>query len=261
MATHEVIDLALIPGSSCDERLFAPQVDALRGTVGIHLVDNTQQPRIDRLAHAALDRLPERFAVTGLSQGGLVACEIVRQAPERVTGLALLDTLPGPGLRIDRVRHRLAIGMLAARAFGPIDRIMWPRYVAPARRDDADLHAVVVAMMHANGARGLINQQRIFLTRPDYRPLLAQIAVPTLVLVGDQDTLAPVAAATATAAAIPGADLVIVPDSGHLTTLEAPAAVTAALQHWLHRIRQNTDTAPTPDASTAPARSTQRTTP
>ncbi len=245
MQTHEVIDLALVPGSGCDERLFAPQVEALGGTVRVHLVENTDQPRIDRLAGAALARLPDRFALAGLSQGGLVALEIVRQAPERVTGLALLDTLPGPGLRVDRLRHRLAIAMLAARAHRPIDRIMWPRYVAPAHLDDADLHAVVRAMMRANGTRGLINQQRIFLTRPDYRPLLPEITVPTLVLVGDQDTLAPVEAAVATAEAIPDADLVTVPGSGHLTTLEAPAAVTAALQHWLHRIRQNASTART----------------
>lgn len=242
MTTSEVLDLALVPGSGCDGRLYAPQVEALRGAARTHVVENTAQPRIDRLARAALGRLPDRFALAGMSQGGLVALEIVRQAPQRVTGLALLDTLPGPGLRIDRVRHRLAIALLAARAFSPIDRIMWPRYVAPARLDDADLHAVVRAMMHANGARGLINQQRIFLTRPDYRPLLPKIAVPTLVLVGDQDTLAPVGAATATAAAIPNAELVTVPGSGHLTTLEAPAAVTAALQQWLDRVRRHADT-------------------
>lgn len=248
MATGE--HLVLVPGSGCDGRLFAPQVEALHGTVRIHVVPNTEQPRIDRLARAALDRLPDRFALAGLSQGGLIALEIIRQAPERVTGLALLDTLPGPGLRADRIRHRLAIAMLAARAFGPVDRIMWPRYVAPAHVDDTDLHTLVRAMMRANGARGLINQQRIFLTRPDYRPLLPTIAVPTLVLVGDQDTLAPVEAAAATAAAIPDADLVTVPGSGHLTTLEAPAAVTAALRHWLHRVRRNTPTSAS-DPSTA----------
>lgn len=254
MATGE--HLALVPGSGCDERLFAPQVDALRDTVRSHVVRNTEQPRIDRLARTALDRLPDRFALAGLSQGGLVALEIVRQAPERVTGLALLDTLPGPGLRADRIRHRLAIALLAARAFGPVDRIMWPRYVAPAHLHDTDLHKVVRAMMHATGVRGLINQQRVFLTRPDYRPLLPAITVPTLVLVGDQDTLAPVAAATATAGAIPDAELVTVPGSGHLTTLEAPAAVTAALRHWLHRIRRNTGT---PTSASDP--STARTAP
>lgn len=113
------MDLASVPGSGCDGRLFAPQVEALRGTARTHVVENTAQPRIDRLARAALRRLPDRFAPAGLSQGGLIALEIVRQAPERVPGLALLDT-------------------------------------------------------------------RIFLTRPDYRPLLPQIAVPALVLVGDR---------------------------------------------------------------------------
>lgn len=250
------IDLALVPGSGCDGRLFGPQVDALGDVARIQVVDNTGQPRIDRVARAALDRLPDRFALAGLSQGGLVALEIVRQAPERVAGLALLDTLPGPGLQVDRVRHRLAIALLAVRAFGPIDQIMWPRYVAPAHRDDADLHTLVRAMMRATGARGLIDQQRIFLTRPDYRPLLPRVAVPTLVLVGDQDVLAPAEAATATAAAIPGAELVTVPGSGHLSTLEAPATVTAALQRWLRRIPQD------PPASTpATDSSTPRTAP
>src|SRR3954447_13513808 len=124
MSTREVLDLAWVPGSGRDGRLFAPQIDALHGTARPYVVENTTRPRIDHLAREVLGRLPARFALAGLSQGGLVALEIVRQAPERVTGLALLDTLPGPGLRIDRVRHRLAIAMLAARAFGPIDRIM-----------------------------------------------------------------------------------------------------------------------------------------
>jgi pimeloyl-ACP methyl ester carboxylesterase len=249
MTTREVLDLGLVPGSGCDGRLFEPQIDALRGAARPYVVENTTRPRIDHLAREMLGRLPARFALAGLSQGGLVALEIVRQALQRVTGLALLDTLPGRGLRIDRVRHRLAIAMLAARAFGPIDRIMWPRYVAPAHLDDTGLHDVVRAMMHATGARGLINQQRIFLTRPDYRPLLPQIAVPTLVLVGDQDTLAPVEAAGATAAAIPDAELITVTGSGHLTTLESPAAVTSALQQWLDRVRRHVDT-PAPAAST-----------
>jgi pimeloyl-ACP methyl ester carboxylesterase len=250
MASDE--HLVLVPGSGCDERLFAPQIDALADTLRVHVVENTEHPRIDQLASTAVQRLPERFALAGLSQGGLVALEIIRQAPQRVSGLALLDTLPGPGLRIDRLRHRMAIAMLATRAFGPIDRIMWPRYVAPARLGDTDLHDVVRAMMHATGARGLINQQRIFLTRPDYRPLLPRITVPTLVLVGELDTLAPVAAAAETAAAIPNAELVTVPGSGHLSTLEAPTAVATALQQWLDRVEQQAD---------APATTTEPPTP
>ena len=72
-------DLALVPGSGCDERLFAPQIAALRGAVRIHVVENTEQPRIERLARSALARLPGCFALAGLSQGGLVALEIYRQ--------------------------------------------------------------------------------------------------------------------------------------------------------------------------------------
>lgn len=250
MRLERAIDLVLVPGSSCDARVFAPQVAALEGRVRTGTVDITRHSRIDRLAAAALDALPERFALAGLSMGGLVALEIHRQAPERVMGLALLDSLAEPGLAIDRVRHRMAIGMLATRAYWPIDRIMWPRYVAPHRLGDADLHRTVLAMMRATGPRGLINQQRVFLTRPDYRPHLPAIAVPTLVLVGEEDTLAPLASARATAAAIPGAELVTVPGSGHLSTLEAPDAVTEALGQWLDRLAPGTAALATPTPRT-----------
>lgn len=226
-------DLVLVPGSGCDHRLFQHQVAALEPRTRIHLVDNTRHARIDRLAAAALRTLPDRFALAGLSQGGLIALEIVRQAPERVTRLALLDTLPAPGLRSDAVLHRVAIAMITLRLFGPIEAMMWPRYVHPDRLTDQPLRQLVGDMMRANGAAGLVNQQKIFLSRPDYRPLLPGIAVPTLVLVGADDTLAPPDAARATAAAIPGARLVVIPGAGHLTTLEAPQAVTDALSTWL----------------------------
>lgn len=226
-------ELVLVPGSGCDHRLYQHQITALEPSTRIHLVDNTRHNRIDRLAADALQTLPDRFALAGLSQGGLIALEILRQAPERVTRLALLDTLPAPGLSSDAFLHRLAIAMITLRMFGPIEAMMWPRYVHPDRLTDQPLRQLVGDMMRANGAAGLVNQQKIFITRPDYRPVLPGITVPTLVVVGAGDALAPPEAARATAAAIPGAKLLIIPDAGHLTTLEAPDAVTEALTTWL----------------------------
>jgi len=98
MTDRQTCDLALVPGSGCDARLFASQIHALEPEFKVYVIDNTRHPRIERLAAAALEQLPDRFALGGLSLGGLIALEIYRQAPERVTGLALLDTLPGPPL-------------------------------------------------------------------------------------------------------------------------------------------------------------------
>ena len=229
----ELDELVLVPGSGCDHRLWQHQITALEPHTRIHLVDNTRHACIDQLATDALRTLPDRFALAGLSLGGLIALEILRQAPGRVTRLALLDTLPAPGRRSDAVLHRLAIAMITLRLFGPIEAMMWPRYVHPARLTDQPLRQLVGGMMRANGVAGLVNQQKIFITRPDYRPLLPGIAVPTLVLVGAGDTLAPPEAARATASAIPGSRLLVIPDAGHLTTLEAPETVTEALTSWL----------------------------
>lgn len=228
-------DLVLVPGSGCDQRLYQHQIATLEPRTRIHLVDNTRHDRIERLAADSLQTLPDTFALAGLSQGGLIALEILRQAPDRVTRLALLDTLPAPGRSSDAVLHRLAIAMITLRMFGPIEAMMWPRYVHPDRLTDRPLRKLVGDMMRANGAAGLVNQQKIFITRPDYRPLLPDISVPTLVLVGAGDTLAPPDAARATAAAIPGSRLLVIPDAGHLTTLEAPEAVAEALSTWLTR--------------------------
>lgn len=231
---HSSLDeLVLVPGASCDHRLYRHQVEALSPHTQIHVVDTTRHARIETLAAEVLSTLPERFALAGLSQGGLIALEMIKQAPERVTRLALLDTLPGPGLRSDAVLHRLAIAMISLRMFPVIDTIMWPRYVHPDRLDDVDLRRLVGRMLRATGVRGLINQQRIFITRPDYRPVLPGITVPTLVLVGVQDSMAPPQAARATAAAVPGATWVVIPDAGHLTSLESPGRVTEELTTWL----------------------------
>lgn len=237
--TSRLGHLALVPGSGCDERLFAHQIRELSPDATIHLVDNVSYSRIEELAREELEKLPERFALAGLSMGGLVALEMIRQAPERISGLALLDTLPEPGLASDRTNHRLAIATISLRLYGPIEKMMWPRYVAPGRLEDGELRGLVKDMMIANGVRGLINQQRIFITRPDYRPILRTIGVPALVLVGEEDTLAPPRASVEAASEIPDAELVVVPGSGHLSTLEAPEAVTTALRSWLERVASN----------------------
>ena len=165
--------------------------------------------------------------------GGYIAFEIMRQAPERVTKLALLDTLATADTP-ERSQGRRDLIALAEQ-YG-LDRVMdklLALFIHANRLADADLVATVRGMARDTGLAAFKRQQMAIIGRPDSRPGLAQIRCPTLLLVGRQDALTPVAAHAAMQAAIPASRLHVVEDCGHLSTLERPEAVTAALLAWL----------------------------
>jgi pimeloyl-ACP methyl ester carboxylesterase len=182
----------------------------------------------DILAHA-----PPRFALAGLSMGGYVAFETMRQAPERVLKLALLDTTARPDTPEQAERRKTQIEMTRAGRHGEIPALLFPVLVHASRRGDAALRALVDAMFFDLGPEAHIRQQTAILTRPDSRPGLSSIRCPTLVAAGDGDELTPPAIAAEIAGAIAGAKLAIVPESGHLSTLERPAAVSNLLVEWI----------------------------
>jgi pimeloyl-ACP methyl ester carboxylesterase len=187
------------------------------------------------VAAAVLETAPPRFALAGLSMGGYVALELWRQAPGRIVKLALLDTQArADAAPAAEVRKR----MIELGEDGKLDKIheaLWPRLVSPGRREDRALEIVVRRMLQEVGAAAFVRQQRAILGRPDSRATLPTIAVPTLVLVGSEDQLTPPDLAREMASAIAGANLVMVPGAGHLSSLEKPDAVTAALAGWLAR--------------------------
>jgi len=185
------------------------------------------------IARRILAMAPPRFALAGLSMGGYIAFEIMRQAPERVAKLALLDT----GARADvpemtERRHAL-MAVAEGGRYAEIPDLAFPLYVHPDRRDDEALKRIVRAMAMETGLEGYLRQQRAIMSRPDSRPGLAAIKCPTLVLVGEGDEATPPELAREMAAGIAGSRLVIIPNSGHLSTLEQPQAVTAALVEWM----------------------------
>jgi pimeloyl-ACP methyl ester carboxylesterase len=225
--------IVFIPGLACTQALFRPQMeDIARGRTPI-LLDHTLDETIARIAARFLADAPERFALIGLSMGGYIALEIMRQARERVTRLALLDTSARPDTEEATERRRRLIAIAEGGRLIDIHPLLWERLVAPARRGDATLEAIVWAMMRDSGAETFIRQQRAIIGRADSRPFLALIRVPTLVLVGSEDAITPSELAEEMAGGIAGARLVVVPGSGHLSTLEAPQAVNAALSRWL----------------------------
>jgi len=225
--------LVLIPGLANTPRLFEPQIAALSAELRIIVADHTRHESIREIAARLLEGTPERFALAGLSMGGYVAMEVLRQAPERVERLALLDTTARPDTPEARQDRERMIGLAEAGRFDGILEKLWPRLVHPDRQSDVELKNVVLGMMREVGAEAYIRQQRAIMARPDSRPLLPGIEIPTLVLVGEADAITPPEVAREMAEAIEWASLVVVPEAGHLSSLEQPDRVTQALRLWL----------------------------
>jgi pimeloyl-ACP methyl ester carboxylesterase len=223
----------LVPGLTCSARLYAEQVPALWRFGPVVIADHTRDDTMAAIARRILAAAPPRFALAGLSMGGYIALEIMRQAPERVARLALLDT----GARADMpemTERRHALMTLAKDGrYAEIPDLAFPLYVHRDRRGDEALKRIVRAMAAETGLEGYLRQQQAIMSRPDSRPSLAAIRCPTLVLVGEGDEATPPELAREMAAGIAGSRLVIIPDSGHLSTLEQPQAVTAALVEWM----------------------------
>ena len=198
-------------------------------TVAAHTRDDT----IPAIARRILTDAPPRFALAGLSMGGYIALEIMRQAANRVDRLALLDTNARDDSPEAQEKRHANIALAETGRFDEAIELVWPMLVHPARHNDAVLKQIHVTMCHDVGAEAYVRQQRAILARADSRPLLGSIRCPTLVLVGEQDELTPPFLSEEMAAGVPGAKLVKVRHCGHLSTLEEPDAVNAALVEWM----------------------------
>jgi len=225
--------LVLVPGLLCTGALWAPQIADLADIADCVVADHTRHSTMAGIARSILDAAPPRFALAGLSMGGYIAYEIVRQAPERVERLALLDT----GSRADTSERTAARRDLLANAgregVRRAQELLMPALIHPSRLDDKPLVDTVLQMAVDTGLEAFGRQEEALIGRPDNRPLLPSIRCPTLVLVGREDALTPPELAREIANGIPGARLEVIPDCGHLSTLERPDAVNRELRAWL----------------------------
>jgi len=226
------VPTVLIPGLACSARLYAGQIAALWRHGPVMVADHTRQDSMAAIAASILAEAPPRFALAGLSMGGYVSFEILRQAPGRVARLALLDTQATPDAPEAGERRRAQIALARQGRMREVVDQLFPNLVHPARVDDRTLLELNYRMAEEVGVEGFVRQQTAIIGRPDSRPDLPRIACPTLVLVGDGDRITPEAKAREMAEAIDGAQLVVIPASGHLSTLEQPEMVTAALEAW-----------------------------
>lgn len=224
-----------IPGMMLDGRMYGAQIAAMAAQHAATVADISRASSIAAMARDALDAAPERFALVGLSLGGIVALEIQRQAGERVTHLALLDTTPHADLP---GRGAMRLEQLAAVARGELARVLEasnPQYLADRNRGDRTLLESILDMGLALGPEVFRRQSLALKDRGERRGLLGAISCPVLVLCGREDRLCPVQVHLDMADQIPRADLVVLAETGHLSPMENPAAVTAALLHLLGR--------------------------
>ena len=225
--------ILLVPGLASSPRIYAPVVPDLWQFGPVTVANHIRDDHMALIARRILAEAPPRFALAGHSMGGYIAFEIMRQAPERVARLALLNTQA----RSDTLEATTRRRTMMARASGGEYRAMldelFPGFVHPSRREDATLRQLVHDMGEDVGAEAFVRQQEAIISRPDSRPVLATIKCPTLVLSGDEDNTIPNALSVEMADNIHNARLVILPNCGHLPQVEQPEATAKALVEWL----------------------------
>jgi pimeloyl-ACP methyl ester carboxylesterase len=228
--------LVLVPGLLCDDRLWRPQDERLADLSDPVIADVIGDGSISEMARSVLGAAPpvERFALAGLSMGGYVALEVMRVAPDRVACLALLDTSARADTQEQTAARRALIELARKGRFDEVPRRLLPRIVHPDRLGDERLTSTVFGMADAVGPEAFVRQEEAIIGRRDSREELPNITCPTLVLCGREDALTPLHLHEEMAFLVPHSRLVIVEECGHLSTLERPEAVTAAMRKWLH---------------------------
>ena len=226
-----------IPGLICSADLFAAQLAGLDHPVAPRLADTLGRDSLAGMAAAALDSTDGMVVPVGLSMGGYVALEMVRQAPERVRGVGLLSTAYGTDTDERRAQREATIRMAQSDSFRGVTRHLLKSFLSPAAMQDDALVARVIAMAESVGRENFVRQQKAILARRGQADTLRGLQVPALVLCGSLDTLTPPHISEEMAALAPDAELVILEDVGHLSTMEAPDAVTASLNAFLARLR------------------------
>jgi pimeloyl-ACP methyl ester carboxylesterase len=231
----EMLPLLLIPGLLCDESQWTHQIRYLAEVSTVQVVETTLDDTLGGIVARALSSAPPRFALAGLSMGGYVAFEFMRQAPERVSRLALLDTSARDDDADTFKRRRSFIELAEQGEFKGVTPRLLPAFIHPDRLGDEPLVTAVTRMTENVGKDAFLRQQRAIMARPDSRPELPAIGVPTLVICGRQDAATPLALSAEIAEMIPDARLCIVEECGHLSSMERPHAVTALMRDWLLR--------------------------
>jgi pimeloyl-ACP methyl ester carboxylesterase len=233
--------LLLVPGVLCSPRLFAAQVAALEGQAEIVVPDWRQAPLSiwdtwESAARWVIEQMPaEKFALAGLSLGGMLAVEIMQFSADRVTKLALLDTGMRSQNEAERAVRRARIRLANEGHFELVLGMQMTRFIPGYRLPDKPLVDEVMTMCGEIGVEIYKRQEELAAIRVDRRPDLPRIKCPTIVVCGRDDAATPLFLSEEMAKAIPAAALVVVEQCGHLVTMEKPEETNQILKFWLNR--------------------------
>lgn len=229
------LPILLVPGLNCTPEIWMHQITGLWQHGPVSVADTRGGATMAEIAATILRSAPPRFLLAGISMGGYLSFEIWRQAPARVLGIGFLDTSARPDAAEATDRRRAAMSLAKEGRFGLVVSNAFTLAVHEQHLAREDLRAIHTRMSHQVGVESYLQQQQAIITRPDSRPTLATIRVPTTVIVGEGDRLTPPELSAEIASGIVGAELVSVSDAGHMSTLENPEAVTLALSRLVER--------------------------
>ena len=225
--------LVLIPGLLCNRLLWSNQAPTLARNADVVVADLTRQETIAAMASAILEMAPARFSLAGFSLGSQVALEIMRTAGDRVERLALLSATHGGLLPLVENALHHAIETIDQGGFNDYLEVAYPSYFSATRVHDPEMKSMFLEMAHSVGQEAGLRQMRALLTIQGPFRNLEKIHCPTVVIGGAEDHRTTPAAHKALAAEIPGSKLLLLEGAAHFTPLEAPNAVTEALDAWL----------------------------
>jgi pimeloyl-ACP methyl ester carboxylesterase len=229
--------LIFLPGLACDGAMWQAQQAALPAHWAASVTDvHARHDTLEAMAETLLAEHAGELILCGASMGGMLAMEVARQALQRVRGLALLGTSARPEDAATRALREAAIELFEQ---GRVDEVLQanlPLAFDASRVADTELHQAYLDMIGRAGAAQLVAQNRAVIARPDALAHIGQLHCPVLVLCGENDQLAPPERSRELAVAIPGAELMLLPQCGHMLTMEQPEAVNARLLDWLGRI-------------------------
>src|SRR6185295_2097774 len=223
------LPILLVPGLNCSPRLYEAQTPFLWQLGQVTITDHRRDDTMNAIAKRVLALAPPRFRLAGLSMGGYISLEIMRQAPERVAMLALLDTSAQPETPQQTERRKALIALAEENRLQAVNDILWPLVVHESKQSDTALRSAFDQMAFETGPEAFIRQEKAIMTRADSRPLLGTIECPTLMIVGESDRLTPPAQAKEIADGISGAQLEILANCGHMSTMEEPKKVAKLL--------------------------------
>ena len=226
--------LFLLPGLLCDQRVWLHQQQGLRDVVDIRIPDFRHYDSLDAMADAVLATAPAQFSVAGHSMGGRVALAILNKAPERIRKLGLLNTGLHPPAQGEAAKRQVLIDLAASAGMAAMARSWAPPMVHPARHADAAFMQRIYDMVESYSLECFKNQIRALLGRPDAAPFLAKAPHGALVLCGREDVWSPPAQHEAIARALPDhPPVTLIDHCSHMSLMEQPEAVTAAMRQWL----------------------------